>query len=101
MEFTRNGISDRALEIADRVEAFVRDVVVPFEGDARVGFHGPSDEMALELKARARAAGAVWSTEAEDGRLEMTTAALPKGPEALKLFDLSRWADTAAREACS
>jgi hypothetical protein len=27
--------SPRALEIADRVEAFVRDVVVPYEGDPR------------------------------------------------------------------
>ena len=67
MDFTRAGISDRALEIADRVAAFVRDVVVPYEGDARVGFHGPSDAMALELKARAREAGVLSPHILEDG----------------------------------
>ena len=67
MEFMRTGVSDRALAIADRVEAFVRDVVVPFEGDARVGFHGPSDEMALELKALARDAGVLTPHILEDG----------------------------------
>ncbi|MEM9240655.1 MAG: acyl-CoA dehydrogenase family protein [Pseudomonadota bacterium] len=67
MEFTRAGLSDRALEIADRVETFVRESVVPFEGDARVGFHGPSDEMALELKALAREAGVLTPHILEDG----------------------------------
>ena len=67
MEFTRAGLSDRALEIADRVETFVRESVVPFEGDARVGFHGPSDEMALELKALAREAGVLTPHILKDG----------------------------------
>ncbi|MEL7254984.1 MAG: acyl-CoA dehydrogenase family protein [Pseudomonadota bacterium] len=66
MEFTRAGISDRALEIADRVESFVRDLVVPYEGDARVSFHGPSDEMALELKSLAREAGVLTPHILED-----------------------------------
>ena len=47
----------RAQEIADRVEAFVRTVVVPYEGDPRCGFHGPSDELVMELREKARAAG--------------------------------------------
>ncbi len=67
MEFSRHGLSDRALSIADRVEAFVRDVVVPYEGDARVGFHGPSEEMGLELKALAREAGVLTPHILEDG----------------------------------
>ncbi len=67
MEFTRAGISDRALQIADQVERFVRDAVVPYEGDARVGFHGPSEEMALELKSLAREAGVLTPHILEDG----------------------------------
>ena len=47
----------RELEVAARVSEFVKDVVVPHEGDARIGRHGPSDELARELKAHARAAG--------------------------------------------
>jgi hypothetical protein len=38
--------SSRALEIAERVEAFVRDVVVPYERDPRRDHHGaPLDEL--------------------------------------------------------
>jgi hypothetical protein len=48
---------DRAAEIASRVETFVRNVVVPFEKDPRQAAHGPSDELVLELREKARAAG--------------------------------------------
>lgn len=48
---------ERELEIAGKVEAFVRDKVIPFEGDPRIGKHGPSDELRLELTALAREAG--------------------------------------------
>ena len=44
-------------EIADRVAAFVRDQVVPFERDPRCGAHGPSDDLVAELRGLARAAG--------------------------------------------
>ncbi|SDJ27000.1 hypothetical protein [Lutimaribacter saemankumensis] len=59
MSFTmeRSGISDRALDLADRVETFVRETVVPFERDPRLGAHGPSEELSMELKALAREAG--------------------------------------------
>jgi len=50
-------LTPRAASIAARVEAFVRDIVVPYERDPRLTGHGPSDELALELKARARTAG--------------------------------------------
>ncbi len=54
MDLTRGA---RELEIAGKVDAFIRDVVIPYEGDPRIGSHGPSDELAHELKAKARAAG--------------------------------------------
>jgi acyl-CoA dehydrogenase len=47
----------RAGEMAARVEAFVRDIVVPYERDPRCGTHGPSEELVSELRAKARAAG--------------------------------------------
>ena len=47
----------KAAEIAARVEAFVRDVVVPYEKDPRCGDHGPTDELVVELRQKARAAG--------------------------------------------
>ena len=57
----------RAQEIADRVEAFVRTVVVPYEGDSRCGFHGPSDELVMELREKARAAGVLTPHVLPDG----------------------------------
>ncbi|MET0587496.1 MAG: acyl-CoA dehydrogenase family protein [Novosphingobium sp.] len=51
-------VSQRATEIADRVEAFVRQVVIPYEQDPRRDHHGaPTDELVTELKDKARAAG--------------------------------------------
>lgn len=47
----------RETELAARVDAFIREVVIPYEGDPRIGHHGPSDELAHELKGKARAAG--------------------------------------------
>ncbi|MBL0916410.1 MAG: acyl-CoA dehydrogenase, partial [Sphingopyxis sp.] len=39
------GISDRALAIAAKVEAFVREIVVPYEKDPRRDHHGaPTDD---------------------------------------------------------
>ena len=48
---------DAVTAIADKVEAFVRDVVVPYEKDGRCGAHGPSEELVAELRALARSAG--------------------------------------------
>ena len=44
-------------ELKARTEAFVRDVVIPYEGDSREGAHGPSDGLKRELMDKARAAG--------------------------------------------
>src|ERR1700692_1905933 len=49
--------TERASEIAQRVEEFVRTVVVPYERDPRCGSHGPSEELVRELRSKARAAG--------------------------------------------
>jgi acyl-CoA dehydrogenase len=43
--------------LAERVGAFVRAEVAPFEQDPRWGDHGPSDDLRRELNGRARAAG--------------------------------------------
>ena len=51
-------VSGRATEIANKVEAFVREVVIPYEQDPRRDHHGaPTDELVRELKEKARAAG--------------------------------------------
>jgi acyl-CoA dehydrogenase len=58
----------RALEIADRVEAFVRETVVPYEQDPRRDHHGaPTDELVAELKDKARAAGVLTPHILPDG----------------------------------
>lgn len=54
IELTRGA---RETEIAARVDAFIRDVVIPYENDPRIGHHGPGDDLANELKDKARAAG--------------------------------------------
>jgi acyl-CoA dehydrogenase len=60
-------MSARAAEIAARVEAFVRDVVAPYERDPRRDRHGPSDALVTELKELARAAGVLTPHILPDG----------------------------------
>lgn len=61
-------VSDRAREIAARVEAFVRDVVVPFEKDGRRDHHNaPTDELVTELRRLARGAGVLTPHILDDG----------------------------------
>ena len=57
----------KTAEIAARVEAFVRDVVVPYEKDPRRDDHGPSDELVMELRDKARAAGVLTPHILADG----------------------------------
>ncbi|MEG3122415.1 acyl-CoA dehydrogenase family protein [Sphingomonas sp. GB1N7] len=61
------GPSERALTIGARVEAFVRDVVAPYERDPRCGAHGPSDALVGELRGLARAAGVLTPHILPDG----------------------------------
>ncbi|HEY0203247.1 MAG TPA: acyl-CoA dehydrogenase family protein [Acetobacteraceae bacterium] len=44
-------------DLQDRTRAFIRDKIIPLEGDARQERHGPTDELRLELNALAKAAG--------------------------------------------
>ena len=85
-------MSARAREIADRVERFVREVVVPYESDPRRDHHHcPTDELIDELKAKARAAGVMTPHILPDGShlTQRETAAIlirsglsPLGPQA-------------------
>ena len=50
-------MSERSLAIADRVEAFIRNKIVPYEKDPRATSHGPTDELVQEMRALAREAG--------------------------------------------
>lgn len=60
--------AERTAEIAARVEAFVREVVVPYECDPRRDHHDcPSDELVAELKEKARAAGVLTPHILPDG----------------------------------
>ena len=60
---------DAALEIADRVERFVREEIIPYESDPRRDDHGaPLDEMVMEMRAKAREAGVLTPHILSDGR---------------------------------
>ena len=54
IELTRG---QRETDLAARVDAFIRETVIPYETDPRIGHHGPSDELAHELKGKAAALG--------------------------------------------
>ena len=64
---TETGPGARALEIGARIEAFVREIVVPYEKDPRRNSHGPDDALVEELKERARAAGVLTPHILADG----------------------------------
>ena len=57
----------RAAEIADRVERFVRETVVTYEKDGRLGAHGPDESLVRELKQLAREAGVLTPHILPDG----------------------------------
>ncbi len=50
-------LPDELVELRDRVTAFIRDEIMPYEADERQEFHGPTEDLRLELVAKARAAG--------------------------------------------
>lgn len=61
-------ISQEARDLADKVEAFVREVVFPYETDQRRDHHGaPLDEMVYEMREKARAAGVLTPHIKPDG----------------------------------
>ncbi len=72
--------TERSRIMADRVEAFVRDVVTPYERDPRVGPHGPDAGLLAELRGKARAAGLMTPHILPDGShmTHLETAAILK-----------------------
>ncbi len=61
-------ITERAALIGNRVEAFVREVVIPYESDSRRDHHGaPTDELVTELRQKARSAGVLTPHILPDG----------------------------------
>ncbi len=82
-------VSARSEEIALRVERFVREQVIPFEKDSRLGPHGPDESLVHELKALARAAGVLTPhvfadgshlTQRETARVLIRSGLSPLGP---------------------
>jgi acyl-CoA dehydrogenase len=57
----------RAATIAAKVESFVRETVVPYEQDPRRSSHGPSDELVVEMRGLAKAAGVLTPHILDDG----------------------------------
>jgi acyl-CoA dehydrogenase len=87
--------SAEAMAIAQQVERFVRNVVVPYEQDRRIGDHGPSNELVTELRALARQAGVLTPhiradhthLSHRDTALVLRTAGLsPLGPTAVNVM---------------
>src|ERR1700756_105691 len=58
---------EAALELAARVEQFVRTEVIPYEKDPRRDDSGPHDELVQELRDKARLAGLLTPHVRPDG----------------------------------
>ena len=68
VELAHGAGSERTAEIAATVEAFVREVVIPYEKDTRRDHHGaPLDELVYEMRDKARAAGVLTPHILPDG----------------------------------
>lgn len=85
---------DRAGRIAARVERFVRSEIIPYERDRRWERHGPTEELTVEMKSKASAAGILCPHILADGShlthretaLVLRAAGLsPLGPVALNV----------------
>jgi len=59
--------TERATEIAARVEAFVRETIIPYERDPRRDAHGPTDALLYEMRDKARVAGVLTPHILADG----------------------------------
>jgi acyl-CoA dehydrogenase len=60
-------MSSRADAIAAKVEAFVRQTIIPYEQDPRRSSHGPADDLVDEMRSKARAAGVLTPHILADG----------------------------------
>jgi acyl-CoA dehydrogenase len=56
-----------AKKLAIEVDRFVRETVIPFEHDPRLGAHGPSEDLVAELRQLARTAGVLTPHIRADG----------------------------------
>ena len=90
-------LSDELIELKERTESFVREKVLPYEGDPRQTPHGPSEALRRELAALGRQAGLLsphagrkWGGLGLDhrGKAVVFEAAgySPLGPVALNCF---------------
>ena len=52
-------LSPELLELQQRTRAFIRDTIIPLEGDKRETHHGPTEEFRQELVALAAKQGLV------------------------------------------
>ncbi len=98
------------MSLVERVEAFVRDVVIPCEHDLRNGGHGPAESLVTELREKARAAGVLTPqaglTHREIALVLRAAGYSPLGPVALNCMApdegnmhlLEKAATTAQRE---
>lgn len=59
--------TERSARIAADVERFVREVVAPYERDPRCGAHGPSEDLVVMLREKAKAAGLLTPHILPDG----------------------------------
>src|SRR4051812_14513136 len=91
---TRGGVTPEGGEIAARVEQFVREEVIPYEGDGRRTAHGPTDELVQEMRDKARACGLLTPNIRSDGshlshrdtaQVLRKAGLSPLGPEALNV----------------
>jgi acyl-CoA dehydrogenase len=90
-------LSDELLELKERTESFVRERILPFEGDPRQTPHGPTEELRRELIALGREAGLLsphvgceWGGLGLDHRAKAVVFEAagysPLGPVALNCF---------------
>jgi len=72
--------SERSRAVGERVEAFVREVVIPYEKDLRRTRHGPDQSLTAELRGKAREAGLMTPHILPDGThmTQLETAAILK-----------------------
>ena len=60
-------LSEEAIDLACRVETFVREKIVPYERDPRCGAHGPNNDLIDEMREKARAEGLMTPHIRPDG----------------------------------
>ena len=84
--------SERSDEIANKVETFVRETVIPYEKDPRRDSHGPTEALVQEMREKAREAGLMTPHILDDGshlnqretaRVLIASGLSPLGPVAL------------------